>query len=225
MLNSNHIASLFTIAAICIGIYLSKNKISTTNSTFYSKLLGYFLLTDELLSFVWLALNDRWTISVGLPLHMCDVCIILLGIHLLHPRQVLHEITYFWGISGATLALFIPEFTIKNSMLWFINYYIFHGAIIFAALWSSLVLNMRPRKNILTRLILYSCLLVPTMSCLNWLLSTNYMYINYPPIKSSFFLLEPPLHLLLYLLATCISFKALDLAISKIDLSTPNCKS
>ena len=116
MLNSNHIASLFTIAAICIGIYLSKNKISTTNSTFYSKLLGYFLLTDELLSFVWLALNDRWTISVGLPLHMCDVCIILLGIHLLHPRQVLHEITYFWGISGATLALLIPEFTSYSSL-------------------------------------------------------------------------------------------------------------
>ncbi len=184
------IISIFVL--LMIGKRLTEKWI--TKTTFF---FGAFLLSIAILNHPYQLAMGRWSLQSSLPLQMCAISGILSGVVLLFPKQWSYEILYYWGIPGAFHSLLTPEFTLGTDGLFFIEYFVSHGGIIFAALWATMILKMRPRKGSWWRVFLWSQLLLPIVGGMNWILDANYMYICKPPIVENPFIVgDFPFHLI-----------------------------
>ena len=128
---------------------------------------------------------DLWTIESSLPLHLCGLSAILSGIVLFWKRQWAYECLYYWGLPGAFHSFLSPEFTSGTQGFLFFEYYISHGGILLSALYLTLLLDMRPRKNSWLKIFLLSQLLIPIIGSINWILGANYMYMCAKPIAEN----------------------------------------
>ena len=113
-------------------------------------------------------------------------------------NQLAYECLYYWGLSGAFHSLMTPEFTIgKDDYIIFLDYFISHGGIIFAALYLTIILGMRPRKKSWIKVFLLSQILLPIVGAINWMLDANYMYIcNKPIVNNPLLIGEWPVYLI-----------------------------
>ena len=133
-----------------------------------------------------------------LPLHLCGITILLSVATLLFRRQRIYELTYFWGLAGATNAIVTPELTEGFPEYMFFQYFISHAGIVGAALFATWGLGMRPTFRSLVRaFVLLNALAVP-VTVVNLALNSNYMYLCEPPVTASPFLFLPwPWYLLI----------------------------
>lgn len=182
----------------------------------FGKVLGYFLLIRSVWIHFYQLYLGLWTIESSLPLHLCGISAILSGIVLITKHQKLYEFLYFWGISGGYISIVTPEFTIGTQGLLFIDYYVSHGGIIFSALYCTLVLKMKPSQGSWLKIFIWSQLLILFIGGLNYILDSNYMYINAPPkVENPFIIGEFPFHLIGFELAGLLHFWLLSVPFRK----------
>jgi len=124
-----------------------------------------------------------WVVESSIPLHLCGLSSILAGVLLFKRTQFIYECLFYWGLAGALQSLLTPEFTLgKSDSVIYIDYFISHGGIIFAALYLTIILKMRPREYSWFKVFLFSQILIPIIGTVNWLLESNYMYLCQKPI-------------------------------------------
>lgn len=168
---------------LLISINLSKN---------WQKGLTYFFviffISFQILSYIRIFSRGNWTLATVLPLNMCDFTFMAAIIFLLTKNQLAFEITCFWGIPGGILSFWTPRFLLRGYDFFIVlNYFTAHAATFFAVFWGFLIFKIRPREKIAFKIFLWSHLLIPTMGSLNYLMGTNFMYINKaPPIENPF---------------------------------------
>ena len=123
-----------------------------------------------------------WVAASSIPLHLCGLSSILAGLVILKKNQFAYECLFYWGLAGAFQSLLTPEFTLgKEDQILYIDYFVSHGGIIFAALYLTIILGMRPREDSWLKIFLFSQILIPVIGSINWLLNANYMYLNARP--------------------------------------------
>ena len=196
-------------------IFLGK-KLKLNQQTNFGKILGYFLLFRSIWTHFYQAYLGLWTIESSLPLHLCGISAILSGIVLITQHKRMYELLYFWGVTGGYTSIVTPEFTIGTQGLLFADYYISHGGILFAALYCTIVYKMRPSRGFWLKIFLWSQLFIPVVGTLNYLLDSNYMYINAPPVVENPFVVgDAPFHLIGFELAGLLHFWLLSLPFRK----------
>ena len=146
----------------------------------FGQVCGVFLILRNFWIHYYQIHLNLWTVESSLPLHLCGVSAILSGIVLVTRNQKLYELLFYWGIPGGYISIVTPEFTIGTQGWLFLDYYISHGGIIFAALYCTLIFGMRPSQGSWLRIFLWSQLFIPVVGVFNYLLGSNYMYINAP---------------------------------------------
>ena len=147
-----------------------------------AKIIGILLISNSIgRHFLWIYL-DVWNIQSSLPLHLCGLSAILSGIVMFYRHQLLYELLFYWGISGAFHSFLTPEFTMGKEGFLFYEYYVSHGGIILSAFYLTIVLDMRPRIGSWWKIFIKSQLLVPIIGLTNWLIDANYMYLCIKPI-------------------------------------------
>jgi hypothetical integral membrane protein (TIGR02206 family) len=166
----------FVVAYLIISRFFSKQALDIA-----SKVTGYFMLVLEASYFLYMAIAGQWNVGTGLPLHMCDVTMILGGILLIKKRQWIFEFVFFWGLGGAFHALMTPSFLVSDTGFWFYNFYVYHGLIILAPLWAIFNFKMVLRKYAMWKVIAYSHIFIPVIGLTNYILGTNYMFLNEAP--------------------------------------------
>ena len=198
--------NLLTIGVIVFLLILGKFS-KSKNKELLAKVIGSVLIFRAIgVHFYWHHLGI-WTIESSLPLHLCGLSAILSGIVLFWRKQLAYECLYYWGLPGAFHSLLTPEFTNGTEGLLFFEYYLSHGGILLAALYLTLLLDMKPRKNSWWKIFLLSQLLIPIIGSINWLLNANYMYIcNKPIVENPFLFGEWPWYFLGIELAAIIHF-------------------
>ena len=186
---------LFIILALLI--FLTKKYLPSKHLKSLAFFLGLTCLVNEILGHGFLLFSGHWDISYGLPLQLCDITLFLSAFLLLLQKKELFEISYYWGVSGAINAIINPVYYWGDSGWWFFNFYLSHGLIILGPLWAIFIWNMQPNSKSILKNFLYIQLLIPIIGSLNWILGTNYMFINKPPqINSIFSFSKTPWHLL-----------------------------
>ena len=198
--------NLLTIGVIVFFLILGKFS-KSKNKELLAKVIGSVLIFRAIgVHFYWHHLGI-WTIESSLPLHLCGLSAILSGIILFWRKQLAYECLYYWGLPGAFHSLLTPEFTNGTEGLLFFEYYLSHGGILLAALYLTLLLDMKPRKNSWWKIFFWSQLLIPIIGSINWLLYANYMYIcNKPIVENPFLFGEWPWYFLGIELAAIIHF-------------------
>ncbi|MDO4690039.1 MAG: TIGR02206 family membrane protein [Fusobacterium sp.] len=119
-----------------------------------------------------------------LPLHLCNLTIILAGIMMLTTSKAVFQPLYFWGI-GALFAIITPE--LKEGMRDFasISFFITHFFIIFSIAYGIIHFNFRVTKAGAIGSFIFLNLVAFGLYFLNERLGTNYLYVNRPPSSAS----------------------------------------
>lgn len=119
-----------------------------------------------------------------LPLHLCNLTIILAGIMMLFESKIVFQPLYFWGI-GALFAIVFPE--LKEGMRDFasLSFFITHFFILFAMAYGIIHFNFRVTKMGAFGSFIFLNLVALGLYFLNEKLGTNYLYVNRPPSSAS----------------------------------------
>ena len=146
-----------------------------------SRALAIVIVANETSWWVWLAFQHTWSLSYALPLHLCDVAAFVAAAALWTRRPLLVELTYFWGLAGTSNSLITPDIADHFPGYLFFQFYIDHGAIVAAALFLVIGLQITPRRGAVARVVVLTLGLAAIDSVVNLLTGGNYMFLRHAP--------------------------------------------
>ena len=197
--SDSHLVSLLFIISIAFLLpTIIKNK-SQGSKLFITKVIGVSVLFMEVIKpFIWhYSMSFPWATLI--PIHMCNLSAIFIGIFLLTKTRLFFEVSFFWGIGGGINALLTPDIPKDFPDPQFILFFVGHGLMIVAIFFACLSLNNRPTLNSVRNGIYFSLALLPIIYLVNELIGppANYWYLGMKPEGESLFNFfpSPPLHI------------------------------
>jgi len=121
----------------------------------------------------------------ALPLHLCDLVLLLAPVALLTRRQLLLELLYYWGVGGSLQALLTPALFSGFPALVCLAFFAGHALSVTCALYAVVVLGLRPRRWSPLWAWLITNAYAAAVFPVNVLLNTNYLYIMRKPATPS----------------------------------------
>jgi len=199
ILGTNHGITLLVIAllAVVFPLHYKKKSLKKRERTAY--FLGLAILTLEFFKpFIWHHFFDYAWILV-IPIHMCNLSAILIGIFLLTGNKLLYEVAFFWGLGGGIMALVTPTvaYTFPDSE--YMMFFFGHGLLIVVIGYASIALGNRPTISSVKNGIGVSLITLPSIYLINIILGSpaNYWYLGARPEGENImnFLPDPPMHI------------------------------
>ena len=120
-----------------------------------------------------------------LPLHLCDLALMLAPVALLTRRALALEVLYFWGLGGSLQALATPVIFSGFPSPVCLVFFAGHALTLTSALYGVVVLGMRPRRWAAVRVWLITNAYAVAVFPVNLLLGTNYLFIMRKPATPS----------------------------------------
>jgi hypothetical integral membrane protein (TIGR02206 family) len=178
------------------------------------RVLAVVLVVDEVSWWVFVAAGGvpGSELAYSLPLQLCDVAVFVAAAALWTRRQLLVEVTYFWGLAGTVQALLTPDLPEHFPSYPYFQYYLAHGGVVCAAL--LLVVGMRrpPRPWAAVWVMAVTIAYAALVGALDAVTGANYMYLREKPSAPTLLdLLGPwPLYILAGTGLAVILFAILD---------------
>jgi hypothetical integral membrane protein (TIGR02206 family) len=164
------------LAAILAGVH----RRTAAGGTAIRIALAAILGINSLDLYASIALRGEPLLPAHLPLELCDASVWLMVAVLLTRRPALFDIAWYWGVAGAGMALFTPNFT-QNTLFMWVQYFVSHGLIVAAALYLVWSGQMRPRPGSVARALLAANLFALVAGTCDYVYGTNYMYLRQKP--------------------------------------------
>jgi hypothetical integral membrane protein (TIGR02206 family) len=183
-------AHLTVLAIIAIYNVLMAINLKRTKNTWVNKQFRYtlavLLIIQEVSLNLWYVYTGQWDIGASLPLHLCGMGLILSAIMLVNDSYSIFEVTYFWGLAGATQALLTPDIADYGFPHYrFFQFFVSHGAIVTANIYMTFVRGYRPTWKSLRKAIVVTVLYTIVIAGFNWLVDGNYLFICHKPPTAS----------------------------------------
>jgi len=158
--------NVIILAAVFYGVQLFK--------TFFRLYLGNFDITEDL------------------PLQLCNILPLLLMIGLYFKSRVVLSVTFFWILAGTAKANITP--TLLNTFPHYeaIRYWAIHTGLPAIAIYIYYVLGYRFKLKDAVRSALALNILAAVIYPLNYLLESNYLYLNAKPPGTTIYNLLGP---------------------------------
>lgn len=115
-----------------------------------------------------------------LPLHLCNLTLIMAVIAMTSGNRLFLNLTYFWS-AGTIFALLTPEVKINFPHLLNISFFSTHFYLIFSAVYCVKAFNFKPNFENLIKAFKYVNFAFIIIFFINLALGTNYMFVNYKP--------------------------------------------
>lgn len=119
-----------------------------------------------------------------LPLHMCNLTLIIAILTMLTKSQKLFQLTYFWCL-GALFAVITPDIKYSFPHPLTLSFYITHFYLLFAAIYGILFFNFKPTFKGWVNAFIALNIFAFVIFFINKKLGTNYLYVNRIPNFSS----------------------------------------
>ena len=125
----------------------------------------------------WAALPE------ALPLHLCDLVVLVCLLALLFPGQLAFELSYYWGLAGAVQALLQPDISQNVGFPnWFyLEFFLGHGLIFMAVFFLMGAYGFRPRPGSWWRCLLLLNVYVAVVGTIDHFSGWNYGYLCAKP--------------------------------------------
>ena len=121
-------------------------------------------------------LTHRLDVRADLPLFLCDLVALILPVVILRQNRKWLGILYFWALAGTLQALVTPELKSGFPTFEFFRYFIMHGGIVTAVVYSVVVFKINITWRDLWNAVLYVQLYIVGVHIINVLLGSNYSY-------------------------------------------------
>ena len=124
------------------------------------------------------------TVLQLIPIHLCNVTLILAMIGMIFPNKNMFQIIFYWSL-GAVAAILFPDSRVAFPNFVGISFFLTHFFIIFVVLYQLIFMGYRPTfKGLLGSFVCIN-IFAGIVFKINQILGTNYMYINYKPAFES----------------------------------------
>jgi hypothetical integral membrane protein (TIGR02206 family) len=172
-----HLIGLAVVAVVCLGIVLARKRFSprAQRNTRWGLLAVIYLCEGSWE--VWMLVTGQWSMQGMLPLWLCSVTAWTMPLLLILRSQRYYQWAYFIGMLGAAMALLTPDLTRYGFPHYrFFEFFMMHGAIIVAIVYSTAVERFRPHWGALGPVILITDLYWLFCAGVNHLIGSNYLY-------------------------------------------------
>ena len=190
--------TFFVLIVIIFFLLLGKFNNYKSNQVIAKSIsLIVFILT--ITSQIEYIINDKWIIQEHLLLHLCAISQLIASlIFILPKRNFFFEFLFYCGILGGLQAILTPQLNYYDGSLFeYIEYYVTHTIIILLPLFLYFNLNMKLSKYSWFRIFTSLNVLMIIIMPLNFILESNYMYLNSPPeVDNPLIIGEWPIYLL-----------------------------
>lgn len=176
-----HQAALLVIFLIGLSFWVFRSRYASSSA--FRVGLASLLVVNEIGWHLWHAFFGLWNIQNLLPLNLCNLLVFASAYALVTKKQIVYEFVYLLGIPAASQVLLTPglgQFGFPHIL--FFQIFISHGGVVLAALYLTLVEQMRPANwNTVRRVVGWTTLYVIGIFCLNPLIGGNYLFLAHKP--------------------------------------------
>ena len=203
LFGSIHIQTIVFILIVSISfpsiLYLANNKILVRKISFY---LAFLLIAHELVKPFYRVYFYDVDPYMAIPIHICNLASLSLGIFLISRIHFFFEIAYFWGLTANVLAIITPDLILSYPDPQFITYYFGHGLLLLSIFFTCLCVRTKMKWISIIRVFLVTLFLLPFIYLFNIFImqfnsEVNYWYIMKIPQSETVLSLFPqsPLHI------------------------------
>ena len=179
LLAPEHLVALAVIAVSTIVLVVAGRR----RPGAWLNVLAAVLVVDEVSWWLFLLGGGQpgSRIELSLPLQLCDVAIFIAAGALWTRRQLLVEVTYFWGLAGTIQALLTPDLPQHFPSYPYFQYYIAHGGVVAAALILVVGLRQSPRRWAVARVAGLTVVYAALVGFVDAVTGADYMYLRSKP--------------------------------------------
>ncbi len=139
-------------------------------------------LGAALLGYVAMLARSGWlSWRAVLPLHLCDMLILIAIVALVTQARAAFELLWFWGGGGAMLAMLTPLVTRGFPDPQFLVFFGFHAGVVASAWLLAAGCGVRPRPHAAWRAFFVTNAYAGGVTLINLWLDTNYMFLRAKP--------------------------------------------
>lgn len=183
--NSHLVAlALFVIGAFAI-VWLGRRIRDTPTDRIVSRVLAIAIAVIATVMQILKLLPAEWNLNTSLPLHICDfgwmVAVVALWTH----NRLLTTMTFLWGVTLTTQAMITPDLATPFPEPRFLMFWFKHWLIVWAAIFLVLGLNIRPTWRDYRRTVGWTLVWMVGAMTINFIIGTNYGYLNRKPSGAS----------------------------------------
>lgn len=184
---AEHLGAVAVIAAATAALVAAAKLRPGPWAKTAARALAVVLVSGELGWWIFLIAShaNRSELLYALPFQFCDAAIFVAALALWLRRQLLVEVTYFWGLAGTIQAIFTPDLPQHFPSFPFIQYYVAHGGVVAAALFLVFGLGQWPRRNAFVWVIALTIAYTAVVGLLDATTGANYMYLRAKPASAT----------------------------------------
>ena len=171
---ADHIAAI--VATVLAGWFVVRRPPAPSARRLFALLLCFAELSKP----VMLMVTYGFSLSRALPLELCDLAAFATIGALWTGSRRWFEFAWFWGLSGAALAILTPALGKGFPAPDYFRFFVAHGAIVCGAL-ALFGGGMRVRRGAARRVFLVTFLYALALMAFDFAVDANYMYLRRAP--------------------------------------------
>jgi hypothetical integral membrane protein (TIGR02206 family) len=187
LLAAEHVGAVVVIAVVTATLVTAARLRPGSWTTAAARGLAVLLVGAEVGWWIYLAAThaSRAELAYALPFQLCDAAIFVSALALWLRRQILVEITYFWGLAGTIQAIFTPDLPHHFPTFPFLQYYVAHGGVVAAALFLVVGLGQWPRRHAYIWIAGLTIAYAALVGLLDLVTGADYMYLRAKPASAT----------------------------------------
>jgi hypothetical integral membrane protein (TIGR02206 family) len=192
--------SLFSLVFISVPLILARflnwrQKIQVTY------LIGVIMILDFITENGGYIMSGTWDVQYNLPIQLCGISsLICCVLPFIKKKDQLFQFVYYTGIIGGIMAILTPQMNyFDGSLRYYLNFYVSHSLIIVLPIFMFLHLDLKLPKFSWFKIWIHLNILMAIIMPINFLLDSNYMYVNAAPeVSNPLVIGEWPYYLLIW---------------------------
>ena len=192
--------TLFSLIFISVPLIVARflNRKQKIHVTY---LIGVIMILDFLTENGGYIMSGTWDVQYNLPIQLCGISsLICCVLPFVKKKDKLFQFVYYTGVIGGIMAILTPQMNyFDGSLRYYLNYYVSHSLIIVLPIFMFLHLDLKLPKFSWFKIWIHLNILMAIIMPINFLLDSNYMYVNAAPeVSNPLVIGEWPYYLLIW---------------------------
>ena len=192
--------TLFSLIFISVPLIVARF-LNRTQKIQVTYLIGVIMILDFITENGGYIMSGTWDVQYNLPIQLCGISsLICCVLPFIKKKDKLFQFVYYTGVIGGIMAILTPQMNyFDGSLRYYLNYYVSHSLIIVLPIFMFLHLDLKLPKFSWFKIWIHLNILMAIIMPINFLLDSNYMYVNAAPeVSNPLVIGEWPYYLLIW---------------------------